>query len=456
MADRFSDAQLRAAKWVLSEALEAVEGLSALVICDEHNNTTAECFRLVGTTELRIEVKVCQVNSDEQALFSREKPNVLNRPLQKKIDEADRVVVLQRSAPDVNYFRLKVLEKCQDVKSRRAASMPGITLDYLHLCLGDFNQIVRRCNLVADLLVRTRMAILETRSLAGERFTLTIPLGEHKPIKSTGMIAAGDWGNVPSGETFLVPNQGIASGAVVVNGSILDYVIPDDEELILRFDAGQVQRTVTATGKIADFARKILFNGGGRETYPQCTKLAELGIGTNGGIEKLTGQPIFDEKILGSVHIGLGRNIQFGGAIDCAVHSDFVMKNPRLFLDSTVITDNGQFVLAEKDVYLNWREVNTSGVTSNSYFGIGHESFEVRSGKAFLSWLSPRAGTFQLTQVGDGETSMLAARLLELIGDGDSPLPLDALVGRIAGECDQDAVVPTLRLLSAFGLATTK
>ena len=55
------------------------------------------------------------------------------------------------------------------------------------------------------------------------------------------------------------------------------------------------------------------------------TRLGEIGIGTNFGIDRPTGTILFDEKIGGTVHLALGRSYpETGGKNVSAVHWDLI------------------------------------------------------------------------------------------------------------------------------------
>ncbi|GAH35201.1 unnamed protein product, partial [marine sediment metagenome] len=68
--------------------------------------------------------------------------------------------------------------------------------------------------------------------------------------------------------------------------------------------------------------------------------IAELGIGTN---EKAiaSGSPLEDEKVIGTVHVGIGDNRSLGGNVEAPVHLDGIMKNPTLEIDGRIVIDAG-------------------------------------------------------------------------------------------------------------------
>ena len=72
--------------------------------------------------------------------------------------------------------------------------------------------------------------------------------------------------------------------------------------------------------------------------------IAELGIGTN---EKaiLSGNPLEDEKVLGTVHIAIGDSKSFGGKIEAPVHLDGIMKSPTLVIDGKTVIRDGTHLI---------------------------------------------------------------------------------------------------------------
>ncbi len=444
--------QVRAATWVLSEALQTARADYVLVVCDEYTEDTALCLRTVGEAEVGARVEILTVPFDEQRAFSKCKAELPDKKLRKLVESASRVIILQRIASDVSYFRLNLLEYCQRSHQRRAASMPGVTLDYLPLCLGDLDKITQRCQHVADLMVRSTSARLVTRSVAGRELELSMRLGQHKPIKSTGRIEAGDWGNVPSGEIFIVPDQGTTKGMVAINGSLLDYPIPSGEDLVLRLRDGIVESPVAATGGTRSASSRLLFDEFGREVFSRCSELCELGIGTNEHITRFTGMQLFDEKILGTVHLGFGRNKQFGGNIDSPVHHDLVIRDPALFLDEIPVTQGGCFVLQESDVYPNWRTLRRNAIAPSSEIRAGPQTSARDGNTLFLKWMAPRSLTEQRTQVGDDETSAMAARILDLVEEEKEPIQVSRIPTILNGGVDDAAVSAVVALLARFRL----
>jgi len=122
--------------------------------------------------------------------------------------------------------------------------------------------------------------------------------------------------NMPSGEVFTGPIEDSADGHVTfrvpshVRGSQVQGVR-------LRFEAGEVVEASAERGQELLDAQLATDAGAKR--------LGEIGIGTNPNITAPIGQTLFDEKILGTVHLALGRSyVESGGVNDSAIHWDLV------------------------------------------------------------------------------------------------------------------------------------
>lgn len=212
----------------------------------------------------------------------------------------------------------------------RVATMPGITEDCLIRTMNaDYRAIAERTHRVTDLLTRAHVARITT-DLGTD---ITLPIDGIAAIASTGLILMrGQWGNLPSGESYLRPQEGRSEGQIVVDGSLAGIGalgkpvrIKVREGVAVGVDGGeQAQRFAAQLERVGPLARSV----------------AELGVGTNDRAI-VTGNILEDEKILGTVHIAFGNNTSMGGTIDVPFHVDGIILNPTLFLDGRVVIDRG-------------------------------------------------------------------------------------------------------------------
>ncbi len=214
----------------------------------------------------------------------------------------------------------------------RVATMPGITEDTLVRCLdADVHRIARRAERVAEILTRGKTA--RVTSPAGT--DVTLPIDGIRAIASTGLILEpGRFGNLPSGEAYLMPVEGAAEGIVVVDGAMAGLGVIEDAPIRIRVVGG---RAVEVTG--GEEARKLLDLM--ERAGPEARNVAELGVGTNDRA-RITGTILEDEKILGTVHVAFGNNASMGGTVKVPFHLDGVILAPTLVVDGEVLLEEGR------------------------------------------------------------------------------------------------------------------
>jgi leucyl aminopeptidase (aminopeptidase T) len=54
-----------------------------------------------------------------------------------------------------------------------------------------------------------------------------------------------------------------------------------------------------------------------------------------------------DEKVAGTIHIGIGRNDFLGGETLAPIHIDAVVSQPTVVVDGTVLIDGGQYLVED-------------------------------------------------------------------------------------------------------------
>jgi aminopeptidase len=145
--------------------------------------------------------------------------------------------------------------------------------------------------------------------------------------------------NMPSGEVFTGPLEASANGTVRFTVRSAPSGV-DVEGVELTFRDGEVVEARAATGD--DYLQAAL------KTDDGATRLGEIGVGTNFGIDRPTGTILFDEKIGGTVHLALGRSYpETGGKNVSALHWDLICdlrQGGTLTADGELVQANGRFV----------------------------------------------------------------------------------------------------------------
>jgi leucyl aminopeptidase (aminopeptidase T) len=212
----------------------------------------------------------------------------------------------------------------------RVATMPGITEGCLVRTMSaDYEAIARRTLKVTEMLTAAKVARVTT--LLGT--DITMPIEGIAAIASTGLIRTkGQWGNLPSGEAYMRPDEGRSEGVVVVDGSLAGI---GKLAAPVRITVERGMAVEVSGGEEAERFRAQLEKAG-----PAARSVAELGVGTNDRAI-VTGAILEDEKILGTVHIAFGNNVSMGGTVDVAFHVDGILMRPTLYLDGEAILVDG-------------------------------------------------------------------------------------------------------------------
>ncbi len=219
----------------------------------------------------------------------------------------------------------------------RVGTLPGITEDMMTRTMSaDYHRIAELTYKVTELLDKGNTARLTT-PLGTD---ITIPIEGIKAISSTGLITKpGTYGNLPSGESYLMPAEGKSNGVFVVDGSMAGIgKITGEPVRIVVEDGYAVEIAGGAEAqKLNELVEKI-----GRPA----SNLAELGIGTN-YMAQITGEILEDEKVLGTVHLALGNNVSMGGTVNVGFHVDGIMTRPTLTIDDVPLLKDGKLLIEE-------------------------------------------------------------------------------------------------------------
>lgn len=293
------------------------------------------------------------------------------------------IILLTDLTKETTPSRLTIL---QDLTNKgnpwRIASMPGVTFSHLQKQALDFDQIIEdsKYTFFALSISNSIRIYTENSTKTGLDF-LEVPVQSMIPILSTGKIASARWGNYPSGECFVLPISFKAEGKVTLRGSFPFEVMDQNDWISFNLEKGRLIQKSIKSNKRSMKRRfeSLFFTEGGKNIWKNSNALSEFGVGTNNGISELTGLPIFDEKIHGTFHLGIGGNKQFDGDIRCKTHFDLTFKNAyrvtsvvKGFGVEIPIIEKGKFVL--KDTF------NYSQLSNLKYFSIPANFFVMHTG----------------------------------------------------------------------------
>ena len=160
------------------------------------------------------------------------------------------------------------------------------------------------------------------------------PCGENLWLSYKGRPVMTDKTNLPRGEVYVAPLESSAHGTLAIERAFLQG--KDAGQLVLGFDSGRLCR-ITGSENAVSLLQAILASASGERDI-----IAEFAIGLNPGVTKLTGLVSLDEKMLGSIHIAIGMNKNFGSTNESNLHLDSVVPGQTVYLDGELLTMDGR------------------------------------------------------------------------------------------------------------------
>jgi len=177
--------------------------------------------------------------------------------------------------------------------------------------------------------------------VVGEGTDLAMSVENRTAVNSAASVAY-DSHNLPSGEVFTAPAGTEGTVTFDVPMTIRDRRVRD---VRLEFADGEVVDVAAEQGE--DVIAEVL------DTDAGAKRLGELGVGMNRGIDRVTDNILFDEKMGGTVHMALGRayasNFPEGYEAEqneSAVHVDLIRRmdeGSRLEIDGETVQEDGRF-----------------------------------------------------------------------------------------------------------------
>ena len=317
------DALLSAAKTALDTCMALQKEETLLIVTDDNKRRIGQALYTVGQEMAK---EALMVTMPPAAVNGQEPPQSVAK-LMAQFD-----VVICPTTKSVTHTDAR-RNACS--AGARVATMPGITEEMMGRTLkADYNQIAERTHKITKILNAGKTARITTK-LGTD---LLMPIDGINAISSTGLIREkGMGGNLPSGESFLGPEEGKSNGVLYVDASVatigkisgtpLKVTIKDG--IAVKFEGGpeaqKLEEVLSAFGK-------------------RGMTVAELGIGTNHEAI-ITGQILEDEKVMGTIHVAWGNNVGMGGTCNVGVHIDGVVLKPTLFVDDMKIMEDGRLLI---------------------------------------------------------------------------------------------------------------
>lgn len=446
---------LEGARKLLTTCLALAPGEKCAIVSDEAHEPEIQLVQQAAA-ETGIQLNPVRIPLSQQLLLLS--PDVLPLDLCDSLTICEGLIVLTQYSESTTSFRMALLDYYNGSTPKgRAASMPGVLTKHFPFLDVDYAELDRDCESLGAILLRSRRLRILTMESDGTPHWLKVNINESTPTPSSGLVAMGDWDNAPAGETFVLPRRYSASGSFVLDGSYPGNPVPHGEEIVLHLKRGAVT-DIPANG-IPLVTREVrdLFYADYATRTPKsrnaCT-LCEVGFGANPLIQQFFGLPVFDEKSRGSLHVAFGRNKQLGGTIKGVSHHDLVISRPTVYVDASeaALLQSGVLDLTESLVWPSWRSRAGERDLKRPVRLTGRVCHADSEGRLKMHWHTP-AGVQKATQVGDDETSKIAAAVHHVLSAAKRPLHPDRIAKATCEVAPTDAAtLATIRLLASYGI----
>ena len=308
---------LSIAKKVNSKCMGLKQGEEFLVITDSNKINIAHYF-IEASRDMGISSTLVEINPQTGG----ELPPLPESALRK----ADCCIILTTSSFSHTRSRATATKL-----GCRIASIPGVTEEIVRSTFGaDYDEIEKISVKLADMFTQSEKVRITTNLGTDIIFNIK----SRKGTADTGKLTTtGAFGNLPAGEAMVAPVENFGTGRVVVDG-VIAHVGILDKPIILELINGQIVSIEGDEGKLSNFLNRFDKN---------VDKIAEIGIGTN-RLATICSNPLVDEKVYSTIHLGFGNNLFMGGNQDCNMHFDMIITKPTMYLDDTCIISDGKHI----------------------------------------------------------------------------------------------------------------
>ncbi len=318
----------QAAKNALKYVFDAKKGDSLVIFCDDTKTQIGKAFEK-GAKQLQLDVKLVVLKTSANT-SRKEIPT-----------QAEKYLTTQRPQIYINLlegnreetpFRIKLIQTETSDHKTRLGHGPGVTMDMLTegaLALtGEEHEQMQ--NFAYELMQKLQNA---------EKIQIVTPAGTNVSLSVKGRPFYTDtkldwrlmkWMNLPTGEVIAAPAEDSLEGTLVCDLAI-GGIGPLKKPLTIFAEKGRVKN---ATSLDNDTLKRVQDS---LETDDMSDVVGEFAFGINPKA-RFVKEFLESEKILGTIHIAFGDNLDMpGGKNNSANHMDFMMDKPTV----TTISSKG-------------------------------------------------------------------------------------------------------------------
>jgi aminopeptidase len=307
-----------AARNALENVLDAVAGESIVIVCDEEKSDIGQAFA-EGALALGLWARLVILETGKEVrkeipprlleILTQQKPNIF--------------INLMRGQREETPFRIKITKLETRDRRSRLGHCPGVTSDMLtDGALNLTSDGHREMQSFAQRLLGTLEGVvkIDLNTPSGTKLSLSV---ENRPFYTDTRLdwKTMKWMNLPTGEVLAAPVENSLSGRLVCDMAI-GGIGPLKTPVELTIKSGQVAKTASENQKVLKAVKESL------DTDEWSNIVGEFAFGINPKA-RFVQEFLEAEKILGSVHIAFGDNLDYpGGKNPSKNHMDFLMNHP--------------------------------------------------------------------------------------------------------------------------------
>jgi len=331
---------LGAAKNALECVLEAVQGESIVIVCDDEKMEVGKAFA-DGALTLGLWTRLIMLKTTDET--RREIPPQLLEVL--TAQKPDIYVNLLRESREETPFRIKIIRlQRRDLKTR-LGHCPGVTPKMLtEGALALTPEEHRNMQSFADKLILALDGAVkvEIGNPAGTSLSLGVK-GREFFTDTRYDWRLRKWMNLPTGEVIVAPLENSLNGSLVCDMAI-GGIGPIKTPVVITAESGKTQEVTSEDKEVRKKVRDTL------NTDEWSNIVGEFAFGINPKAE-LVREFIEDEKILGTIHIAFGHNLDMPGGRNASQnHMDLLISKPTVKItkvdgSTIIVLEKGQFTV---------------------------------------------------------------------------------------------------------------
>ncbi|TFG08706.1 hypothetical protein EU538_06640 [Candidatus Thorarchaeota archaeon] len=334
--------EVRAAANALESVLEARQGESILIVCDDVRREIGDAFAK-GALDLGLWTRLVVLETGEES--RTDVPFHLMEMINTK-PQPDVFVNLLRGPAEETPFRIKIIKLETRKGNSRLGHCPGITMDML---TEGALALTREENAEMQEKARTLLALLQNV----ESVHVTAPSGTDFTISVDGRTWFTDtainwktmkWMNLPTGEVLVGPVETSMDGVLVCDLAV-GGIGPIDSPIRVEVEQGRVQKVESEDTKALQVVKET------QATDEMAKHVGEFAIGLNPKA-RIVEEFLESEKVGNTIHVAFGNNMDYPGTVNnnSATHQDFLVDKPTVRIHyadgrSRTIMQDGELLL---------------------------------------------------------------------------------------------------------------